>query len=244
MGVYQRGKNSYLARIRVKGKDYCKTFKSKEEAQSWNDYIKKYGHPRAKTYSAFELNSITSINKLVDSQAEKRVKAIEDTLAEIDNMNGTRFEEYCMELLELCGLLPFCTFYKTPATKDFGADIIITTPYDTKISVQCKRSLKHVALESVQEVIGSKAIYKAKEAIVITNNYFTENAVELANAADVLLIDRDRLIELINQKNEYLKKVSNKKQWEEFKGLFKSEIKTFDPIAKKIKKKMKEQQSE
>lgn len=43
--------------------------------------------------------------------------------------------------------------------------------------------------------------------MVITNSRFTENAVSLALANDVLLIDRERLIKLIELKYEKCKKL-------------------------------------
>lgn len=51
--------------------------------------------------------------------------------------------------------------------------------------------------------------------MVITNSRFTENAVSLALANDVLLIDRERLIKLIELKYEKCKKINSGKYWSE-----------------------------
>ncbi|NER44825.1 restriction endonuclease, partial [Bacillus megaterium NBRC 15308 = ATCC 14581] len=46
-----------------------------------------------------------------------------------------------------------------------------------------------------------KNYYKADEVWVITNNYFTQPAINLAYANNVILIDRDSLIQLSAQVN-------------------------------------------
>ncbi len=43
------------------------------------------------------------------------------------------------------------------------------------------------------------SLYRAKKGMVITNNYSTPAADELANANNIELIDRDALEELINK---------------------------------------------
>jgi restriction system protein len=44
---------------------------------------------------------------------------------------------------------------------------------------------------AIQEVVAAKAFYKANTAIVITNNFFTQSAINLAKVNHVILIDRD-----------------------------------------------------
>lgn len=119
---------------------------------------------------------------------------------EIDQMNGLQFEEYLSSLYQSLG-------YNTQVTKgsgDFGADLILENN-DEKIIVQAKRYSSKVSIQAVQEIVAAKGYYSANHSWVVTNNYFTEPARKLANANDVLLIDRDLLIKLsaqVNRQNE------------------------------------------
>jgi restriction system protein len=62
-----------------------------------------------------------------------------------------------------------------------------------------------VSLSAVQEVYGAKAYYRANQAWVVTNSYFTKQAKELAAACDVKLIDREELQALIHAINPTFK---------------------------------------
>lgn len=80
----------------------------------------------------------------------------------------------------------------TPASNDFGADLVLKCPryLDHSIAVQAKFYGSPVGNTSVQEVVASLAVYNAKEGWVVTNSTFTENARSLAHAnRNVLLID-------------------------------------------------------
>lgn len=111
-------------------------------------------------------------------------------ILEVDKMNGKVFEEYLQVLLKNKG-------YKvnlTSVTGDYGADLVLLSNNDKKIVVQAKRYKKKVGLKAVQEVVSAKNYYKADECWVITNNYFTTPAVNLALSNNVSLIDRDLLM--------------------------------------------------
>ena len=49
----------------------------------------------------------------------------------------------------------------------------------------------------MQEIYSAKTYYDCDSAWVITNNFFTKSAIELAKKCDVELFDRKRLNELI-----------------------------------------------
>lgn len=96
--------------------------------------------------------------------------------------------------------------YNALATKksgDQGADVIVQNP-DTGIKtvVQVKQYTSKVGNKAVQEIIAGKAFYNADEAIVMTNNYFTESAIELAENTGVILFDRDKLIDFLSKSND------------------------------------------
>ena len=54
-----------------------------------------------------------------------------------------------------------------------------------------------ISTKAVQEIIGAVKMYDANEAWVVTNSYFTKQAIKLAEINEVYLIDRDELIDMI-----------------------------------------------
>lgn len=110
----------------------------------------------------------------------------------IDNLSGEEFEKYLATIFVLLG-------YKVELTNnsgDYGADLILTKDKDITV-VQAKRYDNTVGISAIQEVIGSKKYYKASKCMVVTNNYFTSNAKELALYNNVELWNRDILIKAI-----------------------------------------------
>ena len=63
-----------------------------------------------------------------------------------------------------------------------------------KTVVQAKRYNSSVGNKAVQEVIGAMGYYKATRGMVITNSFFTSNAITLANANGIELWNRNTLI--------------------------------------------------
>jgi len=119
----------------------------------------------------------------------------------IDKMDGRQFEFYLQALFQQLG-------YKiqvTPSSGDFGADLVMKGK--EKIVIQAKRysAKNRVSLSAVQEVYAAKAYYKANQAWVVTNSYFTKQAKELAAACDVTLVDRADLQTFINEVNPVFK---------------------------------------
>jgi restriction system protein len=115
----------------------------------------------------------------------------------IDQMDGFQFEFYLKALFQELG-------YKAQVTAqsgDFGADLIMKGPQ--KIVIQAKRyGIKNrVGISAIQQVYGAKAYYKADEAWVVTNSFFTKRARALAEACNVQLFDRKALQELILEVN-------------------------------------------
>lgn len=116
------------------------------------------------------------------------------TLQEIDNMDGYEFEDYLKKLYTDLG-------YKvthTSLSADQGADLILSKDGE-KSAVQVKRYSDKVPNKAVQEVVASKCFYNCSKAIVVTNSFFTDPAIKLANANNVELIDRNGLKHLIHR---------------------------------------------
>lgn len=137
-----------------------------------------------------------SVVVLIVIRMQQQEKLKKSGIHEIDKMDGIQFEHYLKLLLSSKG-------YKVEVTRasgDYGADLVLCKG-SKKIVVQAKRYSKRVGIKAIQEVVGSKAHYKAEEAWVITNNYFTDAALNLAKSNGVRLINRDQLIQMILQMN-------------------------------------------
>ncbi len=223
MSIAKLPSGHYRVRVRVKGKIYNKTFNTLIEAEEYQSFIKRnrdmIGRPE--TILNEDMTISVKVDNLLEGFGKKKQQYINDELSRIDKMSGVAFEEYCIMLLEISDVLPRSNYSKTRTSGDYGADIIIEHCSKVKISVQCKR-LKDspVRIDAIQEVVGSKKIYHTNKCMVITNSRFTDNAVSLALSNDVLLIDRKRLIKLIELKYENGKKIHSGKYWEELCEMF------------------------
>lgn len=116
------------------------------------------------------------------------------TIDDIDMMNGSEFEHFVCELYKKMG-------YKAEVTKqsgDQGLDVIAEKG-DKRIGVQAKCYSGTVGNSAVQEAVAGKSYYHCDKVVVITNNYFTPSAKELAQSNDVILWDRDILKEKIKE---------------------------------------------
>lgn len=113
----------------------------------------------------------------------------------VDKMDGHQFENCCAELLRKLG------YYKVEVTKgsgDQGVDIVAVRN-GISYAIQCKRYSSTLGNTPVQEVHAGKEIYKCHVGVVLTNQYFTLGAKELAKAMGVLLWDRGELQRMIAQ---------------------------------------------
>ncbi|ETI66343.1 restriction endonuclease [Neobacillus vireti] len=126
-------------------------------------------------------------------QSKKRKERLRNSgIVDIDSMDGIQFEHYLKEVYLSKGY----GAEVTSASGDYGADLVLTKA-GKKIVVQAKRHSKDVGIKAVQEVIGARSYYAATEAWVVTNSYFTKAAKDLAQKSNVILVDRDELIDLI-----------------------------------------------
>ena len=128
-------------------------------------------------------------------KTRKGAKLRKAGIREIDEMTGEEFERFLGELFKRRG---FKISY-TATSGDYGADLILRDGDET-IAVQAKRYSGNVGVKAVQEIIGAVRMYDATEAWVVTNSYFTKQAIKLAEINDVYLIDRDELIDIILDK--------------------------------------------
>lgn len=111
-------------------------------------------------------------------------------IEDVDEMTGWEFERWLERLFEQLGF----GVERTPYRGDFGADFVLEWR-NTRIAVQAKRTSQRVGLRAVQEVVAAKSYYRCDQAMVVTNSYFTEEALILARVNDVRMRSRDDLAE-------------------------------------------------
>ncbi|MBZ4656003.1 MAG: hypothetical protein PWP07_2235 [Epulopiscium sp.] len=112
---------------------------------------------------------------------------------------GYEFEEYIKTIFEKMGY----DVIMTKKSNDQGGDLIIEKD-GIRTIVQTKFYSNPVGNKAVQEVVAAKSYYKANNGMIVTNSKYTNSAITLAQANDIILIDgeeldkiRDKILELI-----------------------------------------------
>ena len=117
-------------------------------------------------------------------------------LSSLDNTSGREFEIFVITLFEKLGFSSTIT----NRSKDYGCDMMLQQG-EYRIAVQAKRSESELNFTSVQRALDSLKKYHAQLAIVVTNNKFISSAKQLAKIKNVALIDRKKLLDLIELSN-------------------------------------------
>ncbi|NNG67526.1 restriction endonuclease [Caldanaerobacter subterraneus] len=107
-------------------------------------------------------------------------------------MTGKEFESFIYDLFERMGY----SVRLTPSSRDQGIDLI-ATKNGLSIGIQAKRYSTKVSNKAIQEAVAGMKYYNLSKVIVITNNYFTKSAIQLAEANEIILWDRTILTEKI-----------------------------------------------
>ena len=113
----------------------------------------------------------------------------------MDEMEGHDFEYYCADILRDNG---FIEVEVTKGSGDFGADILAEKDGVT-YAVQCKCYDKPIGVKAVQEVYAGRDYYGRMVGAVMTNQYFTQPAVELAKKLNIMLWDRDYIEDMADK---------------------------------------------
>jgi restriction system protein len=109
-------------------------------------------------------------------------------LESVDEMTGWEFERWLETLFLQLGF----EVERTPYRGDYGADFVLSWN-GIRIAVQAKRSAHPVGVQAVQQVVASCAYYDCEQSMVVTNNYFTGQAMILARKNGVRIRHRDDL---------------------------------------------------
>ena len=115
-----------------------------------------------------------------------------------DNLSGIEFEKYAAHVLSLNG---FENIKFTPASGDHGIDIL-AVKNDISYAIQCKCYSSNIGNSAIQQAHTGKSIYHKDVAVVLTNQYFTPQAISEANTLNVKLWDRNKLNSLIKREGK------------------------------------------
>tara|TARA_B100001142_G_scaffold282719_1_gene295271 strand:+ start:511 stop:1248 length:738 start_codon:yes stop_codon:yes gene_type:complete len=129
-------------------------------------------------------------------------------LSVLDNTSGREFEKFIISLFQKLGYSSTIT----NRSKEYGCDMMLQQA-NYRIAVQTTRSESELTFTSVQRVLDSSRKYNSQLSIVITNNKFLSSAKNLAKIKDVVLLDRKKLLELVDLSNL---PVNNKKDLVKF----------------------------
>jgi restriction system protein len=112
--------------------------------------------------------------------------------AVLDSMDGPDFERALAELFELLG-------YEVELIGgyDKGADLVITKDGE-RTGVQAKRYSNAVGIAAVRQLIDGMKRYGCTRGLVATNSFFTEQAIECAEAWEIDLWDRRELANYVD----------------------------------------------
>ncbi len=121
------------------------------------------------------------------------------SLEYIDSLpSGLEFETSIAIILKK---LNYSDVQVTSGSGDFGIDVIATKD-DIKYGFQCKLYSNTVGNDAVQQAYAGRIHYNCNVVIIVTNNYFTEQAKKQALETQVILWDRDILEKKINKVNQ------------------------------------------
>ncbi len=113
---------------------------------------------------------------------------------DVDSLDGKEFEKYCAGLLTELG---YINVKITPGSGDYGIDILAEKD-ELIYGFQCKCYSSNIGVKAVQEVSSGSIYYNCDRAIVITNNYFTPAAINMAKRIGVILWDRKEIEKLLS----------------------------------------------
>ena len=120
-------------------------------------------------------------------------------MAAVDVMTGREFELYLEVLFQTLGY----GAEQLPTSKDFGADLILVSG-DKRIALQAKRYKANVGNRAVQMILGAKSYYGCQEAWIVTNSFYTKAAIQMATKTNVVLVDRNGLLDLMTKNKTHL----------------------------------------
>ncbi|MCD8027098.1 MAG: restriction endonuclease [Erysipelotrichaceae bacterium] len=142
-----------------------------------------------------------------------------------DGMSGEEFEQYVAEILKYND---YTNVELTKHTGDYGIDILADYQ-GYSYAIQCKMYHKPVGIAAIQQAYAGYIYYNCDYPIVVTNNRFTQAAIELADTNDVILWEGTYLEKMRKRANRHCLFHHNHDEVEE-------EIEDIDPDIKQLLK--------
>ncbi|MEU0940439.1 restriction endonuclease [Embleya sp. NPDC005971] len=112
------------------------------------------------------------------------------TLAEVDALTGTQFEELVADLCRNDG----CTqVRRVGGSGDNGADVLCRLPDGRFAVIQCKRyaPTRRIAPKEVRDLLGAKTHFAADVAVLVTTGTFSKQSTTFAVDNGILAVHRD-----------------------------------------------------
>lgn len=133
---------------------------------------------------------------VVPSSRKQSIKRnYSDNMSYADTLDGHSFEYWCADLLRKSG---YSKVEVTPGSGDQGVDIVAQKD-GYRYAFQCKRYSNKVGNTPIQEVYAGRTFYGCDVAVVMTNSFFTDDAISLARSTGVLLWDRRVLAQMLDE---------------------------------------------
>lgn len=160
----------------------------------------KFGNPNVNYLEAYDRFVSICFEALENKKAAdfettlNTLDTVTYTINDIDLMSGSEFENFISLLFTKMG-------YQCIVTKhsgDQGIDVI-AEKNSRKMGIQAKCYSHQVTNSAIQEVVAGLGHYNLSKGLVVTNHYFTNSAIELAQSNEVILWDRNLLKEKINE---------------------------------------------
>ncbi|MGW1225276.1 restriction endonuclease [Streptomyces sp. NPDC002530] len=123
---------------------------------------------------------------------DDRVRAGRRTLAEMDVMTGTEFEEQVAVLCRRDG----CTdVRRVGGANDHGADVVGRLPDGRSMVVQCKRyaPTRTIASREMRDLLGAKVHFGVDVAVFVTTTWFSRPSEGFALQHGIIAVHRDHL---------------------------------------------------
>ena len=132
--------------------------------------------------------------------AHNSSQQVENARINFDAMEGHEFEYFCADVLRKYS---FEDVTVTQGSGDQGIDVIAYRD-GIKHGVQCKCYSSAIGNKAIQEALAGKIFYQCHVGIVLTNSYFTKSAVALAEHSGIVLWDRYKLLQMIDNEKSKL----------------------------------------
>ncbi|MDX3077866.1 restriction endonuclease [Streptomyces sp. MI02-7b] len=123
---------------------------------------------------------------------EDAVRAGHRTLAEVDAMSGTEFEDLVAQLCRRDGCLEV---RRVGGSGDNGADVVGRLPDGRTMVIQCKRYTPSstIASRELRDLLGAQVHFRAEVAIFVTTTRFSRPSQAFALEHGILAVHRDHL---------------------------------------------------